>query len=108
MSTSLGLIGGILEPASAPSSWLGYLPTSLGHLYSIRSLAAVFYTVDTAADYVSRLARVATSASYGTRTKVERALRDIHDVNAAVDSFQSVRRTAGGVLLGQEPQHPVF
>ena len=78
------------------------------HETRARFWSAVFYTVDTAADQVSRLYRVATSATYGTRNKVERALRDIHAVNAAVDSFQAVRRTAGGVLLGQEPQHPVF
>ena len=78
------------------------------HQTSARFWSAVFYTVDTAADHVSRLYRVATSATYGTRNKVERALRDIHAVNAAVDSFQAVRRAAGGILLGQEPNHPLF
>jgi hypothetical protein len=51
---------------------------------------------------------VSTTAVYATRNPVERSLRDLHALNAAFESFQSLRRAAGGVLLGHETRDPRF
>ena len=70
--------------------------------------AAVFHAADSAADQVSQLYRIATSAAYGSRNRVERGLKDIHTIPAAFESFQTLRRDAGGVLLGQQSKHPLL
>ena len=70
--------------------------------------SAVFYSADAVANEVSKLYRVATSASYGTRNPVERGLRDSHAIPAAFESFQTLRRAAGAALLGQDVGHPLL
>lgn len=64
--------------------------------------------VDRCRELVSRLFGVATSAAYATRNPVERALRDVHAISAAIESFQSVRWASARVMLGHEPRHPIF
>lgn len=70
--------------------------------------SAVFYTADAVANEVSKLYRIATSSAYGTRNQVERGLRDSHAITAAFESFQTIRRAAGAVLLGLEASHPLL
>lgn len=70
--------------------------------------SVLFATFDVARLHASNLYAVGTSATYATRNPVERALRDVHALNAAFDSFQSLRRAAGRSLLGHEPGHPRF
>jgi alkylation response protein AidB-like acyl-CoA dehydrogenase len=70
--------------------------------------SVLFATFDVARQQVSNLYTVGTSSTYATRNPVERALRDIHALNAAFDTFQSLRRAAGRSLLGHEANHPRF
>ncbi|MEZ5232668.1 MAG: acyl-CoA dehydrogenase family protein [Acidimicrobiia bacterium] len=73
-----------------------------------RLWSVVFASFDVARYHVSNLYAVGTSSAYATRNPIERALRDVHALNAAFDSFQSLRRAAGRSLLGHEPNHPRF
>ena len=68
----------------------------------------VFFIFDLTRQHVSNLYAVGTSSAYATRNPVERALRDVHAMNATFDSFQSLRRATGRVLLGHDAKHPVF
>jgi alkylation response protein AidB-like acyl-CoA dehydrogenase len=73
-----------------------------------RLWAGTFAAIDVARQQVSNLYAVATSRAYASRNPVDRALRDIHAINAWSDSVQSLRRSAGLALLGHEPSHPMF
>lgn len=73
-----------------------------------RYWATVLYTFDACRELVSRLYAVGTSATYGTRNGVDRALRDLHAFSAAFESMQFLRKTAGKILLGHETSHPLF
>lgn len=73
-----------------------------------RLWSAVFAGVDVARQQVSNLYAVATSRAYASRNPVDRALRDVHAINAWADSLQSLRRSAGLTLLGHETTHPML
>jgi 3-hydroxy-9,10-secoandrosta-1,3,5(10)-triene-9,17-dione monooxygenase len=73
-----------------------------------RLWSTVFYTFDIAREHISDIYATGTSSTYATQNPIDRALRDIHAISAAFDSFQTLRRAAGRVLLGHDAQHPMF
>jgi len=45
---------------------------------------------------------------YADRNPIETALRDIHAICAAMESFRDYEEAAGRVLLGSRPEVPGF
>ena len=70
-----------------------------------RLYASALFTMDTARLTVSDLYARSSSVAYATRNPVERSLREVHALAAALDSgpFRPVQMAAGRVLLGHDP-----
>jgi alkylation response protein AidB-like acyl-CoA dehydrogenase len=75
------------------------------HAIRARLYASALYTMDTARLAVSDLYARSSSVAYASRNPVERSLREIHALAAALDSgpFRPVQMAAGRVLLGHSP-----
>ena len=95
--------------ALAERMWVGYVEGA-GPDEALRAewWSTVFFTFDLTCQLASRLYTINTSSVYGTANPVERAFRDIHTISATFETFQSIRRAAGQVLLGHETKHPLF
>ena len=111
----------IADAQAFSDAWSLSLKTMAANLWSVyeqgavpdpalraRWWATVFSTYDLARQHVSQLYAVSTSAAYATQSRVGRALNDLHAFSVAFESFQSLRREAGRVLLGHEANHPQF
>jgi alkylation response protein AidB-like acyl-CoA dehydrogenase len=67
-----------------------------------------YLTIDRCRELVGRLAMVGTSALYSRRNPVETALRDVHAIAAAMETFRDLQEAHGRVLLGLKPGMPMF
>lgn len=73
-----------------------------------RGFGALFHISDTVRHQVSDLYAISTHASYRTRNRVERALRDAHAAAASNESLRGVQRDVARVLAGGSPESPAF
>ncbi len=74
-----------------------------GHMWG-----TAYVTIDRCRELVGRLAMVGTSALYSHRNPVEAALRDVHAIAAAMETFRDLQEGHGRLLLGMKPGVPAF
>lgn len=66
------------------------------------------FVLDRCRELVGRLAALTSSSFYSQGNRVEAGLRDVHALAAAMEVFRDLHEAHGRVLLGLEPNNPVY